>query len=208
MALGDNIQVTEGSGKRLATGATYTENSQTVRDEKAIFGEQYLASYAGVLSSSVSLATANDHILQLMAGASLNVYVRRLIVYQSVLVTTAANLNFQFRRVTTAGTGGTAITPVPFDTADSASGATLMTLPTAKGTESSILSMFMAQLIQTVPTGGSGQNPVLIDKSWDILRQKCPRIPAGTANGLVLKNLAAAAGANVYAVIEFVEAPF
>lgn len=207
MAVGDNIQVTEGSGKRLATGATYTENSQTVRDEKTIQGEPYLATYT-VLANSISAATANSHVLQIMAGSSLHVYLRRLVIYQSQVATTAALMVWDLFRLTTAGTGGGSTTPAPLDTTDAASGATGMTLPTAQGTEGTRVFRFGAEVIQTVPTGGSGNAAILVDYTWDGLRTKCPRIPSGTANGLAIKNVTAVANMLVNVVATITEAPF
>lgn len=208
MALGDNVQVTEGSGKRLAAGATYTENGQTVRDEKAIIGEQYLASYV-IRTAATSVATLDSHVLQVMAGASLLVYIRRIRVFQLGLATTAAHCHWDLVRLSTAGTGGTAITPAPLDTTDSASGATAMTLPTAKGTETTTVGVAGSFFNQTASAGNPASRSLVAEWDFDeMLRTKALRIPAGAANGMALKNRTAIAAATVLVECTLVEATF
>lgn len=202
------VQVTEGSGKKLHTWQR-TIGANSVEDEYVLIGEQGLAAYGVATGSSVSIATANDHIFQLMAGASLNVFVRRIRVFQTVVATTAALIQFHLLRLSTAGTGGTAITPSPFDSADAASGATFMTLPTVKGTEGVRLGMAAAEVTQTVPTGGSGQAALLAEWDFDkLLRTKAVRIPSGAANGICLKNINATAGASVQVEVILTEANY
>jgi len=200
-----SVQVNSTGGTRMAANS-YTEGGVTVLDEKTINGEQYLPYYAAGSSSGALLTTANDHQLQLMAGASLNLYVRRILVYQVVLATTAAIGLFAVVRLSTAGTGGTALTPVALDTTDSASGATAMAMPTAKGTEGNRVWIGSAGLMQTAPTAGA--STLLFDINFDQLRGKALRVPAGTANGIAFKNLAAFPAASVYVNMWFTEASF
>jgi hypothetical protein len=199
------VQVTEGSGKKLHTNSRVI-GANTVEDEYILHGENFLASYICRAGAAISAATANDHLLQLMAGSTLNLYIRRVRIYQAGLATTAAIATIQLWRLTTAGTGGVANTPQPYDSTDAASGATGMTLPTAKGTETTHYVGVTAGFIQTVPTGGL--NTLILDIDFDKLRIKCPRIPAGTANGFAIKNTTAIAAATVFPVIDFVEANF
>lgn len=200
------VQVTEGSGKKLHTW-NRTIGANSVEDEAIYLSEQPLASYRVVPSASVSIATANDHVCQVMAGASLNVYIRRIRVYQTVAATTAAFVQFELYRLTTAGTGGTAITPAPMDTADAASGATAMTLPTAKGTESTRVGNGAMVVDQTVPTAGLA-SPPLFEWLFDLPRSKSLRIAAGTTNGVALKVVTATAGASVRFEFDIMEANF
>lgn len=190
----------DGSGKKLHS-FDRTVGANSVHDEIMLHGEPEAATY-NVTTVSTSIATANAHPLQIMAGAALIVYVRRLVVYQSVAVTTAAIATWELWRLSTAGTGGTAVTPAPLDTTDGAAGATAMTLPTVKGTESTKLWSGTAQLTQTVATQSNGrEGTVLLDLPLDwLLRSKAIRIPAGTTNGLALKWVSASAGASVIAV--------
>jgi hypothetical protein len=198
------VQVTEGSGKKLHTYSKVV-GANTVEDEAVVLADQPLASYV-IDTTAISIATATDHVLQIMAGASLPVYVRRIRMYQAVAATTAAIAQFAIIRMTTAGTGGTAQTADPFDTTDAAAGAAGMTLPTVKGTESTRLYNVSVGVLQTVPTGGF--STLLLDLDFDKLRLKPIRIPAGTANGIILKNLNAIAAASVYIVAELTEASF
>lgn len=199
------VQVTEGSGKKLHTFQR-TIGGISVEDEVIIQGEPYLASYVARAGAAVSVATANDHLLQLMAGATLNLYIRRIRLYQAGLATAAAIATMQLWRLTTAGTGGTANTPQLWDTTDAAAGATGMTLPTVKGTETELYLPFTVGFIQTAPTGGF--NTLLADFDFERMRIKCPRIPAGTANGFAIKNTTAIAAGTVIPVIDFSEANF
>ena len=196
MAAGSFIQVTNGSGPKVSTGATYTENSNVVQDQKVIIGEPYLASYAIAPGTSSLLTNANVHALEIMAGASLNVRLRRLVVYMHTLPGTANFLGIELWRLTTAGTGGTAVTPAPLNPADSASGATAMVVPTAGGTESTRLWSALVMLPQAVST--TMPWPPLIDLDFDEMERTGPIIiAAGTTNGLALKTTVAFSGAAI-----------
>jgi hypothetical protein len=188
------VQVNSGSGPKLHTFQR-TIGANSVEDEVILHGEPYLATYVIVPAASVSIANANDHIFQVMAGASLNVIIRRIRVFQTVGATTAAYDQFSLLRLTTAGTGGTAMTPAPLDTADGASGCSAMTLPTVKGTESTQVGRLAAILEQTAPT--AGVSVILAEWNFEYLRTKGLRIAAGTANGIALKNITASANAQV-----------
>lgn len=186
-----------------------TIGANSVEDEVTLNGEPYLASYVISTSTAASTATAASHLLQIMAGASLHVYVRRIRVYQFAVATTAAIVTLQLFRLSSAGTGGTAFTPAILDGNDSASGATSMSLPTVKGTEGTLVGIAASQFIQTVPTGGNGMAPLLAEWDFDkLLRSKAIRIPAGTANGLAIKNPTAVAGASVVVEAQISEATF
>jgi hypothetical protein len=202
------IQVTAGSGTKMAT-SNYTDGADSKHDEVVVHGEQHLPTYF-VVTGSVSAATNLSHLIQVMAGSSLHLYIRRVWVYQQAAITTAALVPFSLIRLTTAGTGGTSLTAsiAPLDTGDSAAGAASMSLPTAKGTEGTTVGPHQVAVpVQTAPT--SGQTGLLA--FWDfstILRGKALRIPSGTANGICVSNRAAAAGLSVYVGVEFSEAPY
>jgi hypothetical protein len=199
------INLTEGSGKK-AHAWDRTIGANTVLDEFTVPGEYPLASYAAI-AAGVSAAVAADHVLQLMAGSSLNVRIRRIHFEQRANATTATVSAIQIWRLTTAGTGGTVITPTKHDNADAASGATAMTLPTAKGTEATLLYEFTTAWRQAVSATGSAADDAAIDWSQHP-GQKPIIIPAGTANGIVIKTVSAIAAATVDAYIDFVETSF
>lgn len=182
--------------KNLHTNSR-TIGANTVEDEVTILGEPYLATYSAT-AQNVSLATADSHVIQLMAGASLIVRVHRIVL--ASVGGTAGNVRLTLLRLTAAGSGGTVITARPYDTADSASGATAMTLPTTKGTEGVTLGTHVFGFPDT-----SSRHEV-----WEWVAKdniKPIYIPAGTANGIAIKNSAiASVGADI--VIEFTEANF
>ena len=200
------VQVTEGAGKKLHTFQRVI-GTNTVEDEIVTLGEQYLASYVSV-ASATNANTANSHMLQIMAGASLKVYVRRLRLFQGATLAGAATvLDMQVFRLSTAGTGGTVITPAPYDPGDAASGATSMTLPTVKGTETTLLQRFTMGALAAAPTAG-GDATLIWEWDADRLRVKPIIIAAGTANGIAIKNITALATATFHIVADITEANF
>jgi predicted secreted protein len=199
------VQVTEGSGKKLHTNS-YTVGANTVEDEAVFMGPFPYATYAVVPTTSISVATANDHVLCLNAGASLKVRVHRIRVEQSTNATAVLTGVFQVLRTTTgAPTGGTAYTPASFDTSDAASGAAARALPGVKGTESTVLLQFVLDYRQALLATSTQ-----VDDAWEWTQGtgKPIIIPAGTTNGLVIKTISAIAGATVNAMFEFTETAF
>jgi len=198
------VNVTEGSGKKLHT-FNRTIGANSVEDEVVLLGEPYLATYS-VIASGVVFSTAGSHCLQIMAGGSLKVRVRRISVSQRVAATTAAFALFQVTRLTTAGTGGGVVTPRPFDSSAAAAGATAMTAPTVKGTEGVILLQRTMSLTQTVPVGGAPFPP---HWEWTQLPNETPIIiPAGAANGLTISTVAGYPAASGDIVVELDESNF
>lgn len=201
------VQLNTGTGGPKLHTFNRTIGANSVEDEVVIAGEQYLATYR-VATAQVSLATANSHLLQIMAGASLNVYVRSIRIFQAAVVTAAAINAIALFRLTTAGTGGTALTPQPLDSSDAASGAAAMSLPTVKGTEAATqLDFVECYWLQTMPTAVDFA-PLRAVFSFDGPRSKALRIPAGATNGLAIKNLTANAAGTVIVSAEIVEANF
>jgi hypothetical protein len=198
--------ITEGTGKKMAA-STYTENSQVVLDQKVILGEPYEATYMAT-AAGVSLTTANAHLMEIMAGASLNVRIRRVEVGQIALATVAAAQLFQLVRLTSAGTGGGLTVATPFDTADAASGATAMTLPSVKGAEGGSFAFGTIFIVQTVGVSGSTTQPALV---WDFdqLRSKPIILAAGTTNGIAIRTPnAGTAPASVFINVFFTETSY
>jgi hypothetical protein len=196
------VNMTEGSGKK-AHAWDRTIGANTVLDEFMLPGEYPLASYT-LRFSQISGATSADHLLQIMAGASLNVRVRRVVVKQHAAPAAVSANELQIVRLTTAGTGGTAVTPGKLDTADAASGTTGMTLPTAKGTESTILYTESIWLgTAAIPV----RDPFRIDP-YVLEGIKPILIPAGTANGIAIKITTGVASLTLSGWVEFVETSF
>src|SRR6266487_339299 len=104
------IQVNSGGGPKVATGATYTEAANTVQDWKRMVGETYPLSYT-LWADPVSTATSLGHLLEIMAGPSLKLRLRRIEVWTDTAATAAALMSAAPYRIITAGTGGTNINP-------------------------------------------------------------------------------------------------
>jgi hypothetical protein len=197
------VAVTEGSGKNLQSWSRVVSSS-TVQDQFVLPGAYPYATYV-VLAENISIATASDHVVQLMAGSSLYVRVHRIRVTQHTLVTTANADPFQVIRLTSAGSGGSSITPAKFDTGDASAGASAQSLPSSKGTESTTLLTRSLLLTQTAPTAGGYY------ATWEwtqSLNAKPIIIAAGTSNGLVVKNNGSRPGATVDVEIEFTETSY
>ena len=177
-----------------------TDGSDTVLAPFGVEAEPEIATYV-VQFAGIALVTANSHICQVMAGSSLRVGIRRIVLWQVANATSTALAQYRLFRLTSAGTGGSSITPAALDPAESASGATAMTLPTAKGTEGTQVG-HGRHLIHTTATT-VGLTPLV----WDFtrLRTKALWIASGTSNGIALKNISSDASATVDGFIELVE---
>lgn len=196
------VEVTAGSGTKLHSWSR-TIGANTVHDEFTLPGEFPYGSYVAV-AESISIATANDHVLQIMAGASLNVRIRYIRIEQSANASAAANAGFQILRLTTAGTGGTTVTPARYDTSDSASGATAQTLPSSKGTESTLLDRCTLSM-------RASANPGTAEDVYEWTQKPGMKpiiIASGTSNGIALKSITAVTSASVHVHVEFVETAF
>lgn len=208
MAAGAHIAVTPGSGDFIATGATYTEASTVVKDQKVILGENYIASYmTGATTSGISTATVASHLLQIMAGAANKIRIRRIEIHQATVTSAAALWQVGIYRLTSAGTGGIALTPAPLDPSDAASGATAMILPSSKGAEGTLIAEGIGYMMQTVAASNQMVNPIIVF-DFDRPRSKPLIIAAGTANGIAVKALTGVTGALCIINVWFDESPF
>lgn len=177
-----------------------TDGSDTVLAPLGVEAEPEIATYV-IQFAGIALSTANSHICQVMAGASLRVGIRRIVLWQVANATSIALFQYRLFRLTSAGTGGSSITPAAHDPAESAAGATAMTLPSAKGTESTQVGHGRHLIHTTATTIG------LPPQTWDFtkLRTKALWIAAGTSNGVALKNISSDSTATVDGFIEIVE---
>jgi len=198
MATDTFFQVTQGAGTKLHT-FTRVVGVDTVHESVVVPGLSPYPTYT-CSAIGISTATAAAHILQVMAGASLVVYGIRIKIAQRALATTSTVQQFEVRRLTTAGTGGGAVSAVAFDSTDAAAGASGMTLPTSKGTEGTLLRVMTVGLTQTAPVLNTSVEEWIIGPY-----AKPKRIPAGAANGIAIKNVSAIASATVDVVVELFE---
>jgi len=194
----------------VAGAATHTNtrtiSATTMHDQYVLPGEFAYASYT-IQAQNVSIATTGAHLLEVMAGSSLNVRIRRIWIEQAVNATTVTRATFQLYRLSTAGTGGTALTPAKMDTADSASGATAMTLATAKGTETTLVGT--RRIVMTQATAATVTQPEeSAEFDWRSPNFKSLVVPSGTSNGVAVVVLVGVAAATVDVYVEFCETSF
>jgi len=196
------VQVTEGAGKKLHTNQR-TIGANIVEDEVVVLGEPYLPTYV-LHGALVGLPTADSHLLQIMAGSTLKVYITHIVVQQDSLAASSTQTRLILTRLTTAGTGGTASTPLAMDPSDAAAGATGMVLPTAKGTEGA--------LILRGELGTTATAPIDTRNKWEWKASdhggKPLIIPAGASNGLAVKNVSNITSATATISIYFREVNF
>lgn len=200
------VQVTSGAGPKLHTWQR-TIGANNVEDEFVIPGEFPYPSYT-VVANAVAAGTANAHLLAINAGASSPVRVRRIWIEQQANATTAALWDLRLYRTTTAPSGGTAITPAKLDPSDAAAGATAMTLPTVKGTESDQLRATILIARQAFSATAAGQIDEPCEWTFGDHATKPLVIPAGAANGIAIKTVSAIVGATVTIYVELSELGF
>lgn len=113
--------------------------SSTAREDQYVQqGESAYPTYV-VDTGSVSIATSSDHLLQIMADGTNYTRLKRFRIQPTDDIPASASVALvQLFRLSTAGTGGTAKSEAPYDTADNYTG-DMRTLPAAKGTESTRL---------------------------------------------------------------------
>ncbi len=201
------VNITPGTGDQL-DAFQRTINSVAVKDQATVRGLPYLGSYTMATAAGLSTATAASHLLQIMAGGTNNVYVKRIRVWQVVLAGAAAKGDYSIRRLSTAGTGGTGVTPIQLDTTDGAAGATGMTLPTVKGTVGNPIFYRTATYLSAWPTAGGPTASLIAFFEFGDDYLKAFRIPVGAANGLAVQNDTGIATATVTVELEFFEAAF
>lgn len=195
------VQINEGTGKYLSH-VQRSQASNTTYTPQVIVSEPYLPTYGVAVTTAASTATANSHLIQIMAGPLNRVVIRRILVTQLAAAGAATAMVCQLLRLTTAGTGGTSFTPRALDPVSDVTPATTMTLPSAKGTEGSILWTGVSNMLATVAVAGG--NPIL-DLDFRDPRAQPIVISAGTSNGLALKNITAVASGTVHIYVEFSE---
>lgn len=197
------VQVTEGVGKKLHTNSRVI-GANTVEDEFVIQGEYPYASY--VVEATPGLATANDHLLAIAGLAGAAIRIRRIRIWQAAVTTSTAFHNIElWRTTTTTPSGGSAVTPRPWDTADAASSATVQRQPVTKGTESVRLVRWFPVVVSAASAGAGP----LVDMDWTTDNQLKPLlIPAGATNGIAIKNISTQAAGSVQIQVDWVEAGY
>lgn len=192
------IAVTEGSGKNIWTDSRTV--SSVVREAQVVLlGEStYPTHYTQ--ASGISVATTADHVLQLMADGTNYSRIKRFEVsLTDDIPATATVLDFEVRRLSTAGTGGGS-PGFGGNDADAYAGAA-MTLPTAKGTEAGIVRRFRLP----VPS----VHPFVSCYVWEARLDAKPIVfGTSTSAGICWKIITGVASCTVQIAVEFTTTSF
>jgi len=171
--------------------------SGTAREDTYVQqGESAYPTYSAV-ARNISIATANDHVLQIMGDGSNYSRLRQVQIQLGATYSTAiAVVVIGLYRLSTAGTGGSALTPAPHDTSDTYGGGA-MTLPSSKGTEGALLHVW------SLPNYGSGS--VIFSTGPTIWTPSGKPVIFGTAtsSGLAFKVIVNAASTTIDINAEF-----
>lgn len=178
-----------------------TVDGTAKEDQFVLPAEHAVASYSA-LGSAISLATSADHIMAIQADGTLYTRIRRIFIAQVAAAGSGTLGVIEVIRTTTAGTGGTAITPRPYDTGDSAYGGDVRSLPTAKGTEGVVLARRRIWLTNSI---AAQPNSIEIVARTDM---KPIIIQPATTNGICLKIVTGVASATADITVEFVTTTF
>ena len=171
--------------------------SAVARDDQFVLpGEIQYPTY-NVIANNISIATTDSHVLQIMGDGTNYSRVRRIEI-APFTATSMGILRLLVYRLSTAGTGGSAVTIAGHDSSDTYAGAAA-TLPTAKGTEGALLHAFVI--------GVNASTPTMMPQSfvWEEHQQAKPFIfgPA-TTNGIAFKVVAGLPAGTVYMNVEIV----
>ena len=171
--------------------------SSTAREDQYVLqGEGAYPTYS-VAATGLSITTAASHVLQIMGDGSNYSRLRRITVGVWTPAVGSAT-DFHLFRLSTAGTGGTAKTPAPFDTADTYGGGA-MTLPSSKGTEGALLAVLGVLHFDSSANNGSYKS-----LTWEARPGDKPIIfGTATSSGIALKSITGIA-ASVWVHAEFV----
>lgn len=180
------LGVTEASspGKFLHTWSRSI--GSTTREETAVYMAAHpIATYTAT-AVGVRANTANSHLMFLQGDGTNYGRIHRITVNPANIIATASTLAIQVLRTSTAGSSGTAVNARAFDAADTTPYAgTIQTLPSSKGSEGDVILFRRVQL--------AASNPLSLGFEWKEADQAKPIIFGnGTANGIAIKNLAAA----------------
>jgi hypothetical protein len=191
------VGVTEGSDKYLHTNQRSIGG--TAREEQATYAAQSPNATYTAVADDVSTATANAHLLQIMAdGTNYSRLVGFTIEPTENGPASDSILKVALYRLTTAGSGGSSIGEGAYDDADSYSG-DIQSLPSTKGTEGALL--WTGYLPLDAAYAGFGPRKL----EWSVKPYAKPIIfGVDTADGLAFKVIDAVASAAVCINAEFV----
>lgn len=182
MATESSLAVTPGAGQNLRTVSRIIDGT-TVHEQGVIAAEGTLATYTAI-GIDVAVTTSADHILFVQGDGTNYCRLRWVRIAQSTLAGAVGTLDLRLLRTSTAGSGGTTVSPRPFDAADTDPfGGTAQTRPSSKGTEGN-------QLLQC-RLGIVAANPMDSRNQWEWRADRSNMKPIifgnATTSGIVLK---------------------
>jgi hypothetical protein len=206
MAATDNsyVMVNDGTGSKVSF-VQRSKSSNTVNETEVSLSLPYIPGYRLTTPSPVSLATASSHLMQFLGSAINRDLLRFIEVTQVGNAAASKQVEFELLRLTTAGTGGTSITPNPSDLVDPATSARGMTLPSAKGTESSLMGKKAGPILTTAATAGHERVVRFTFPETGDNSTKPVTTASGATTGWVLKNVQSDATCTVLISAEFQE---
>lgn len=190
------IALTEGSGKNLRTWQRTIGG--TAREEQFFqYGEPTATTYT-VIASALSVGSAGGHLLQIMGDGTNYIRIERMEFRQGGFAGADSLALVQLKRLTTAGSGGTALNARAHDEADTDPYAgDVRSSPTTKGTEGSTLWRSRFKLTDTIPE----YEPAVYSRPLGNVK---PYIAGpGTADGFVWVNETAIGTATMDLVVTF-----
>lgn len=190
------IALTEGSGKNLRTWQRTIGG--TAREEQFMLsGEPTTATYT-IVASALSVGSAGGHLLQVMGDGTNYIRIERMEFRQNGFAGADSMALVQLKRLTTAGSGGTAVNARAHDEGDTDPYAgDVRHSPTTKGSEGATLWRTRFRLADAIPD----YDPVVYTRPLGNVK---PYIGGpGTADGFVLVNETAIGTATMDVVLTF-----
>ncbi len=192
-----SLPLTDGDGSGGLRVNTQTIGGTAV-DTQAVFVGQTPNKTYTMRFQDTSMATANAHLAVIMGNGTAYPKIHEIHIAQGGTATGTAVAEIQVLRVTTAGTGGTAVSARPFHPSNTSpySGSCFV-LPSAAGSEGDILLNDSMNL----RTANTGQ---VVPMHWTQTNFAEPIISGnGTASGIAIKNLRAVVGGTAVGYIIF-----
>ena len=186
--------------KYLHTNAR-TISAVAREDQYVLLGQPAYPTYTAI-ASGISIATTAAHVLMVMADGTNYTRLVRATVTPTDDIPAAANVaTIQIVRLSTAGSGGGAVTVGAMDSADTYAG-TVQTLPSAKGTEGVVLWQGRIPLVAA--------QPVVIPPVYFEQHPHAKPLTFGTAtsSGIAFKVVTGIASCTLDVVAEFITTTF
>ena len=183
------------------TDNSIVQNVKAIGDRKATYNVAYksatdpgtLVAATLALGGSVQLATIH-HLLTAIKTVRL-----RRVFFEFEQISGTAVISIEISRLSTAPTGGTAITPIPSDSTDAAAEAVCIALPTVGGT---IASTVTVRTLNLATSAASIEIPIITEVGLNEF--KPPSLIAGVLEGYaVTMRTAAATSRNVSFTVNF-----